>query len=105
MTNPMKTRRVDHGGKIKFKKNDTVIALSGDDKGRHGKVLQVLPSRGMALVEGLNLVKKHLRKSQEHPRGTIAEKEAPIPVCKLRKYEAADAKAKEAARKGQDGAQ
>lgn len=100
MTKPLKSRRLEWAGKIKFKKNDTVIALSGDDKGRQGKVLQVLPSRGLALVEGLNMVKKHLRKSQENPRGAIVEKEAPIPVCKLRKHVPADAKAKEAPRKG-----
>lgn len=71
-----------------FKRGDVVYVLSGDDKGRTGKVLRVMPAEGRALVEGVNLVKKHLRPSQEHPKGTIATIEAPLPLCKLRRHEA-----------------
>jgi len=74
---------------IAFKKGDTVIVLSGENKGKTGKVLQVLPGSGRALVEGINLVKKHMRKTQENPKGGILEKEAPLRACKLRVFDAA----------------
>lgn len=66
------------------RKGDQVLILAGDDKGRRGKVLQVLPKRGRALVEGANLVKKHLRKSQDNPQGGIVEKESPIALSNLK---------------------
>ncbi len=69
--------------KTKLRKGDTVRVIAGDEKGRQGKVLQVDRSTGRALVEGVNLVKRHLRKSPEYPRGTIAEKEAPIALSNL----------------------
>ena len=75
------------GAKVAFKRGDTVIVLSGENKGKTGKVLQVMPSSGRALVEGLNLVKKHMRKTQENPKGGIVEKEAPLAVCKLRLFD------------------
>ncbi len=74
---------------VAFKKGDTVIVLSGENKGKTGKVLQVLPGSGRALVEGINMVKKHMRKTQDNPKGGIVEKEAPLPVCKLRVFDAA----------------
>jgi large subunit ribosomal protein L24 len=70
----------------RIRKNDTVTIRVGVQAGKTGKVLMVLPARGRALVEGLNLVKRHTRKSQEHPKGVIAEKEAPIPLAKLMPY-------------------
>ena len=76
--------------KLPFKKGDVVVALSGDDKGKRGKVLQVLPRSGRVLVEGLNQVKKHMKKSADNPQGGIVEKEAPMPACKLRKYQPAE---------------
>lgn len=62
------------------------MAVSGASKGKTGKVLQVLPSRGVALVEGLNLQKKTLRKSQDNPQGGISEKEGPIALSNLLLY-------------------
>lgn len=78
---------------LHIKKGDTVVILSGEDSGRQGKVLQVLPKAGKAVVEGLNLIKRHTRKSQQQPKGGIVEREAPLPVGKLRKVEV-EAKAK-----------
>ena len=71
----------------KFKKGDTVQAIAGDDKGKTGKVLQILPESGRALVEGLNFVKKHMRKTQDNPQGGVFEKEAPIDLSNLKKIE------------------
>lgn len=79
----MKRKKLQTPVKTKIRKGDLVRVLSGDDRGREGKVLEVDRRTGRALVEGINLVKRHLRKSPDHPRGAIAEKEAPIPLCKL----------------------
>ncbi|QHI68244.1 50S ribosomal protein L24 [Tichowtungia aerotolerans] len=69
----------------KIKKGDSVQAIAGEDKGNTGKVLQVLPESGCALVEGLNFVKKHIRKTQDNPQGGVIEKEAPIHLSNLKK--------------------
>lgn len=75
--------------KMHVKRGDTVLVLSGSDAGKTGKVLQVLPKQGRALVEGVRLVTKHLRKSQDNPKGAIVKKEAPIHVSKLKRQAAA----------------
>ncbi len=67
----------------RIRKGDTVVAVSGASSGRTGKVLQVLPSRERAIVEGLNLVKKTLRKTQDTPQGGMTEKEASIALSNL----------------------
>ena len=66
-----------------IKRGDKVTVLAGKDRGRSGRVIHVYPKKGRALVEGVNLVKKHLRKSQQHPQGTIASREIPMPLSKL----------------------
>ncbi len=73
---------------MRIKKDDTVVAISGRNAGtgRTGKVLEVYPSRGTALVEGMNFVKRHTRKTQEQPQGDIVTREAPIRLCKLMPY-------------------
>jgi large subunit ribosomal protein L24 len=60
-----------------------VIAIAGAQKGKSGKVLEVLASTGRARVEGLAMMKRHLKKSQEHPQGNIAEREGSIHVSNL----------------------
>jgi len=67
----------------RVKKNDTVMAIAGASMGKTGRVLQILPFRGRAVVEGLNLVKKTMRKSQDNPQGGIMEKESSIAVSNL----------------------
>lgn len=81
--------------KFHVKKGDTVVVLSGDDAGKSGKVLQVLPKTGRAIVEGLNLVKRHTKKGPKNQQGGIIEQEAPLAVAKLRVSEA-EAKPKSA---------
>jgi large subunit ribosomal protein L24 len=71
----------------RIKKGDLVKAVAGDDAGKTGKVLQVLPDSERALVEGLNFVKKHMRKTQDNPQGGVFEKEAPIHLSNLKKAE------------------
>ena len=70
----------------RIKKNDVVIAISGRSADKTGKVLQVLPSGERAVVEGLNHIKKAVRKSQDRPQGGIIEKEGPIELSKLMLY-------------------
>ena len=70
--------------KCHSKKGDTVIVIAGDDKGKAGKVLQIVPQSGRALVEGVNFVKKHMRKSDDHPQGGVVEMEAGIALSNLK---------------------
>ncbi|MBW8772465.1 MAG: 50S ribosomal protein L24 [Gemmatimonadetes bacterium] len=62
-------------------RGDTVQVIRGDDKGKRGKVLQVLPKKGMIKVEGINIVTRHLRPTQQR-EGGIVRSEAPFPVSK-----------------------
>ena len=72
---------------MKIRRDDTVIVISGEDAGRTGRVLQVLPDVERVIVEGVNLVKKAIRKSETHPQGGFAEKEAPLAVSKVQLYD------------------
>ena len=66
------------------RKNDTVIVLSGKDRGKQGKVLRVMPSKGTAIVERVNFTKRHTRANpQKNVKGGILEREAPIGLSKL----------------------
>jgi len=67
----------------KIKKNDTVFVLAGRDKGKTGKVFRVYPAKERALVEGINYVKKHMRKSQDNPKGGIVQKESSIHISNI----------------------
>lgn len=71
---------------MNIRRNDTVVAMRGRDKGKQGKVLQVIADKNRAIVEGLNLVTKHLRKSQDNPKGGITRKEASIALANLMLY-------------------
>jgi len=64
--------------KVHVKKGDTVVVLSGKDKGKKGKVLRVLPSDGKVLVEGVNMVTKHQKPNKTVKQGGIVHQEAPI---------------------------
>ena len=64
--------------KFALKRGDEVVVLTGDFKGKSGKVLGVLREKSRVVVEGVALYKKHLKKSQEHPEGAIIEKEGSV---------------------------
>lgn len=70
--------------KAKIKRGDTVKVIAGDDKGKSGKVLQVIPETGRILVEGVNFVKKHMQKSEDNPQGGVVEREAPIAISNVK---------------------
>jgi len=65
-------------GKQNVKKGDEVVVISGAHKGKRGRVIEVLPRKQRVLVEGVRLIKKHVRKSQAHPQGAILEREGPL---------------------------
>lgn len=69
--------------KLKIKKGDKVVVLSGSSKGTKGSVLKVYPDKGKAIVEGVNMIKKHTKPNAQNPQGGIVETEAPIYVSKL----------------------
>ena len=66
----------------RIRKGDRVVVISGDDKGKQGKVVRVIPERGMLVIEGVNLVKKHLSATPQRPGG-ILEVEAPMYASKV----------------------
>jgi large subunit ribosomal protein L24 len=68
---------------LKIKKGDRVEVLTGKYRGKQGKVLKSFPESNRVVVEGVNLVKKHSRPSQENPQGGILTKEAPIDVSNV----------------------
>jgi len=69
--------------KFHVKRGDPVIVIAGSHKGKEGKILEVLAQKGRARVEGLAMMKRHLKKSQEHPQGSIVEREGSIHVSNL----------------------
>ena len=70
-------------GKLKIKTGDTVRIIAGDHKGSEGKVIKVLLDKNKAIVEGVNMVKKHMKPSAQSPQGGIVEKEALIQISNL----------------------
>jgi large subunit ribosomal protein L24 len=77
-----KVRKIDH--KIHIRKEDVVRVMAGRDKGKTGRVLSVDRDRGKALVEGINLIKRHTRPNpQKQIKGGIAERESPIHISNL----------------------
>ena len=66
-----------------IKKNDTVKVIAGKDKGKSGKVLRLIPKKDRAIVEKINMVKRHMKPSQQTRQGGILEKESPIHVSNL----------------------
>jgi large subunit ribosomal protein L24 len=67
----------------KIKKGDRVVLLTGKDKGREGRVLQVIPKEERVVVEGLNIVQRHTKPTQGDPQGGIKNKEAPVHVSNV----------------------
>ena len=80
------SKRTDNKIKSLIRKNDTVVVLSGRDRGKKGKVLQVLPGDGKVIVEGLNFVHRHTRPTQENQQGGIVQKEAPLSISNVNIY-------------------
>ena len=69
--------------KTLLKKQDVVVAIGGRSLGKQGKVVDILREKGRAVVEGVNLIKRHTKKSQLHPQGAIVEKEGTIHISNV----------------------
>ena len=70
-------------GKLRIKKGDTVRVIAGDHKGSEGKVLTVFIKKNKAIVEGVNMIKKHMKPNAQSPQGGIVDKEAAIQISNL----------------------
>jgi large subunit ribosomal protein L24 len=73
--------------KYHVKKGDQVEVISGNFRGSSGRILAVFPAKQRVLVEGVRIIKKHLRKSQDNPSGKIAEREGPIHISNVKLIE------------------
>jgi len=69
--------------KYHVKRGDLVVVIAGSHKGKSGKLLEIIAAKSRARVEGLALVKRHLKKSQQHPQGAIVEREGSIHISNL----------------------
>jgi len=69
----------------KLKKGDEVVVISGDHKGNKGKILQMLREKNRVIVEGVNMIKKHEKKTQDNPQGAIIEREASLHFSNVRR--------------------
>lgn len=72
-----------HNNKLHVKKDDNIIVITGKDKGKKGRVIAAYPRENRVLVEGVNMVKKHSRPTQQNPQGGIVEQEAAIHVSNV----------------------
>ena len=82
---------------MKLKKDDNVVVVSGNFKGKTGKILKVFPKKHRVIIEGVNLRKRHTKANQQNPQGGIIEKEAPIDISNVM---IVDPKSNEATRVG-----
>ena len=71
---------------VHVKRDDEVIVVSGDDKGKRGKVIEVAPKEGKLLVSGVNVVSKHVKPRKQGQQGGIIKTEGPIYACKVMPY-------------------
>ena len=80
-------------GKLKIKKNDIVLVLTGNSKGTKGKVIKVFPFEGRAIVEGVNIVSKHTKPNAVNPQGGIIKQESSIHISNLKLIDPSSGKA------------
>ena len=79
--------------KLHLKKGDEVVVLAGAERGKRGKIISVNPKSSRVIVEGVKMIKRHTRKSQENPQGAIVEREGTVHISNLMKAEVFDARA------------
>lgn len=74
--------------KFHIKRGDTVEVISGNHRKSSGKVLQLIPAKSQVIIEGVRMIKKHQRKTQDNPNGAILEREGPIHISNVKVVEA-----------------
>jgi len=77
--------------KFHVKKGDQVTVIAGKEKGKSGKIIHVMTDKQRVIVEGLQMIKRHTKKSQQNPNGAIIEREGSIHISNVKKAEAAAA--------------
>jgi large subunit ribosomal protein L24 len=77
--------------KFHVKKNDEVVVIAGTERGKRGRVLQVLREKDRVVIEGAKIIKRHTRKSQSHPQGAIVEREGTIHISNVMRADRFDA--------------
>ena len=75
--------------KFHVKRGDTVQVISGNHRGSSGRILKVLPDKSQVIIEGVRLIKKHQRKTQDNPNGAIIQREGPIHISNVKIVERA----------------
>jgi large subunit ribosomal protein L24 len=95
-------RKFNKQPKLHIKKGDTVNVIAGDDKGKSGKVLEILAEKNRAIVEGINIVTKHQKPSAGKPEGGIKKTEASIHISNLMLVDPASGKPTRVGRKADD---
>jgi large subunit ribosomal protein L24 len=79
--------------KFHVKKGDQVVIIAGTERGKRGRVLEVLRDKQRVIVEGAKMIKRHTRKSQQHPQGAIVEREGTVHISNVMLAERFDASA------------
>ena len=79
--------------KFHVKKGDEVVIIAGTERGKRGKIISVLTAKQRVIVEGAKMMKKHVRKNQQHPQGAIIEREGSIHVSNVMRAEKFEARA------------
>jgi large subunit ribosomal protein L24 len=74
------------------KKNDEVVVIAGADKGKRGRIIAVSGKKQRVIIEGIHMIKRHMRKSQEYPNGQIVEREGTVHISNVMKVEEFDAR-------------
>lgn len=100
MATKQKSKR--HAPKLHIRKGDMVMVISGDDKGKTGEVLEVIPAKMRAVVDGVNIVKKHVKATQDQ-EGGITEMPAPVHVSNLMLLDPKSGEATRIGRRQEDG--
>ena len=79
--------------KFHVKKGEEVVIIAGTEKGKRGKIIEVLTKKARVIVEGRKMIKRHMRKSQQHPNGAIVEREGTVHISNVMKASEYDARA------------
>jgi large subunit ribosomal protein L24 len=80
-------------GKLHVKKGDEVVVISGAERGKRGRVITLYPATQRVIVEGVRMIKRHTRKSQQHPQGAIVEREGTLHASNVMRAEKFDERA------------
>jgi large subunit ribosomal protein L24 len=70
--------------KISLKKGDNVLVITGEDKGKNGKIIDIFPKKNEVIVEGICFLKKHMKPTQKNPQGGIVKQEGPINLSNIK---------------------